>query len=143
LPLPPGGFSATAMSEIVERLSSVADLVIVDSTPVLSLSDALELAPAMDGVLLVVDVGKASWGEVEESALQLRSVGAQMLGVVAAKVVPGRFRGYHHARYEEYQRLVPAPTPSGPVDSDDGESQREHAGRGDDGDSAGMAAGSR
>jgi Mrp family chromosome partitioning ATPase len=131
------------MNEIVERLSSVADLVIVDSTPVLSLSDALELAPAMDGVLLVVDVGKASWGEVEESALQLRSVGAQMLGVVATKVVPGRFRGYHHARYEEYQRLVPAPTPSGPVDSDDGESQREHAGRGDDGDSAGMAAGSR
>lgn len=133
----------TSMNEIIERLASVVDLVIVDSTPVLSLSDALELAPAMDGVLLVVDVGKASWGEVEESALQLRSVGAQMLGVVATKVVPGRFRGYHHVRYEEYQHLVPAPPPPRPVAPDVGEPQRDYAGSGDDGDSADMASGSR
>ncbi len=108
--LPVGGFSASAVHEIVKRLEAVADLVILDSTPVLSLSDALELAPTMEGVLMVVDVGTASWGEIEESARQLRSVAAPMVGVVATKVVPGRFHGYHHARYEDYERLSPRPS---------------------------------
>ena len=120
--LPVGGFSASAVREIVERLEAVADLVILDSTPVLSLSDALELAPAMDGVLMVVDVGTASSGEIEESARQLRSVAAPMVGVVATKVVPGRFHGYHHVRYEDYERLSPGPSR---LPESNGETERE------------------
>jgi hypothetical protein len=64
----------------------------------------------MEGVLMVVDVGTASWGEIEESARQLRSVAAPMVGVVATKVIPGRFHGYHYARFEDYERLSPRPS---------------------------------
>ena len=132
---PPGGFAVTAMNEVIEQVSGGVDLMILDSTPVLSVSDALELAPAMDGVLMVVDVGKSSRSEVEDTALQLRSVGAQILGLVATKVVPRRFRGYHYVRYDEYRRVM---LPSAESPDADGEvrSKPDHAEAREDGDSA-------
>ena len=93
------GFSGAPLQAIVEELARSADLVILDTTPVLGVSDALDLAPVVDAVLLVVNVKDATRSEVADAALQLRSVGATVLGVVAQKVTPGRFRGYHHLRY--------------------------------------------
>ena len=45
------GFSGAPLQAIVEELARSADLVILDTTPVLGVSDALDLAPVVDAVL--------------------------------------------------------------------------------------------
>ncbi len=87
------------MRTVLSHMANAVDLLIVDTTPVLGVSDAVGLAPLVDAVLFTVDATNASRSEVEDSMLQLRSVGANVIGVVVTKVVEGRFHGYHHRTY--------------------------------------------
>ena len=87
------------MRTVLSDMAGAVDILIVDTTPVLGVSDAVGLAPLVDAVLFTVDATNASRSEVEDSMLQLRSVGANVIGVVVTKVEEGRFHGYHHRTY--------------------------------------------
>jgi capsular exopolysaccharide synthesis family protein len=57
------------------RMKAVADVIVVDSAPVLEVSDALRLACVSDLVVLVADIRRTRRGDVTSAVQQIRAVG--------------------------------------------------------------------
>jgi capsular exopolysaccharide synthesis family protein len=72
--------------------------IIIDSPPVLAVSDASELAALVDGVLLIVRANSTPIEAVQIARDRLESLGARMMGVVLNDVRLSRNR-YFYANY--------------------------------------------
>lgn len=86
---------------VLEIARERADLTIVDSPPLRVVSDAGELVPSVDGVLVVCGVGKTRRAEAARFSEQLALSGAWLLGVVLVGT-PRTLRSrssYSHYRY--------------------------------------------
>jgi len=92
---------SSAMEDVMAELKATYDFVVLDTTPVLGLADALVLAPLADQVLFVVDPKRASRDEIDEAIHQLTSVGASIVGVVLNNV-SGKNLGLYHSYYDLY-----------------------------------------
>jgi capsular exopolysaccharide synthesis family protein len=87
-----GDLSRTdAMRDIIQGLKRVADVVVIDTTPMLGPSDALTLASFVDAILLVANTQRSTLSRIKECAIELRSVDASILGVVLTGVT----RSFH------------------------------------------------
>ena len=85
---------------LLERLRPLADYVLLDSPPVLSVADASILAQRADGVLLVVEMGRTRTDMFRRAVAALESVKAHLMGVVLNKVsVRAGGYGYYHYYY--------------------------------------------
>ena len=74
--------SPKRLSELVSRLSTTADWVLIDSPALLSTGMTLSLAPAVDGVLVVAQHGRTRRGQAESVRAALASLGVEKVGVV-------------------------------------------------------------
>jgi protein-tyrosine kinase len=102
-PLPPNQAELTGsrrMHDLLEAATRVFDLIVIDTPPVLSVSDAVALAAQTDGVILVVRGGKTSAEAARRAAEQIDAVKGRILGVVLNRV-DARNSGYYadHGRY--------------------------------------------
>ncbi len=68
--------------EIIDKLKSRFDVVIFDAPPVLPVTDSSLLAPKMDCVVLVYEIGRTSREGLMRAKVQLESAGAKIAGVV-------------------------------------------------------------
>jgi protein-tyrosine kinase len=103
-PLPPNHAELAAsrrMHDLLEAATRVFDLVIVDTPPVLSVSDAVALAAQSDGVILVVRGGKTSAEAARRAAEQIDAVKGRILGVLLNRV-DIRHSADHHRYYDAY-----------------------------------------
>jgi non-specific protein-tyrosine kinase len=99
------------MLEILRQIEGQSDLLIVDSPPVLAVTDASVLAPRMDGVLLVVKPGVTKFMAVKQAVEQLRRVGANVIGLVLNEVEFKRSRYYYKSYYYTYYDSGPYTEP--------------------------------
>lgn len=78
------------VGDLLSDARSLADFVLVDSPPLLMVSDAAQLAHHADGVLFVVRAGRTSIGAAARSAEQLELLGIPVLGavLVAGDIAP-------------------------------------------------------
>jgi polysaccharide biosynthesis transport protein len=87
------------LAELHER----ADVVIIDSPPVLPVTDPLILARQVDGVVLVTRCDQTTRGELQRALAQLSQADANILGVVLNEV-DARQEGYdYNAAYYTYR----------------------------------------
>lgn len=70
------------MKQLVARLETTFDAVIIDAPPLLPVTDAAVLAQQVGGVVLVVGVQKVRTTDVEKSIAALGMVNAHLLGLV-------------------------------------------------------------
>lgn len=70
------------IDNLLARLRSQFDFIVVDGPPVNSYADASVLATKVDGVILVVEADQTPVVEAENAKRQLGKVGARILGVV-------------------------------------------------------------
>ena len=70
------------LMEVIEKLKSRFDVVIFDAPPVLPVTDSSLLAPKMDCVVLVYEIGRTSREGLMRAKVQLESAGAKIAGVV-------------------------------------------------------------
>jgi non-specific protein-tyrosine kinase len=93
-PLPPNPaelLGSGRMEEVLARLGDAgaqggADVVLIDSPPVVPFSDAAVLSRRADGVLLVVGAGTVKREQARKAKAQLEAVGAPLLGVVVVNL---------------------------------------------------------
>jgi capsular exopolysaccharide synthesis family protein len=88
-PLPPNPselLDSTRMEAVLAQVSKSADLVILDSPPVLAVTDAATLGPKVDGVILVITARRTSHEAARKAYEALQSVDANVLGVVLVSV---------------------------------------------------------
>jgi Mrp family chromosome partitioning ATPase len=96
------------MREIIAKLSGLADMVLLDTTPVLGIADAVALAPLVDATLMVVDAERVTRGVVREAMHRLEGVEARVIGAVLTRYDPARSRAYYaQAGYGSPSRFAP------------------------------------
>jgi capsular exopolysaccharide synthesis family protein len=83
-PLPPDPTEIlhVRFASFVERLRALDALVLIDTPPVLPVSDARLIAPHCDGVLLVVSAGQVKPVALQSALERLAIVRAKVLGIV-------------------------------------------------------------
>ena len=87
-PVPPNPselLSGRRMDAFAEELSRRFDYVIIDSAPLLAVSDAAALSRHVDGVLLVAQSKRVSLPQLRQSLATLDRVGAPLLGIVMTR----------------------------------------------------------
>ena len=95
--------------EIFTKLRQAFDIVLVDSPPLLPVTDAVILAGMADATLLVIAAGETKRNQVEEAAEMLAQVEPARVSVILNEVEVGGRYGYRD-RYGTYGTYVP-PTP--------------------------------
>jgi non-specific protein-tyrosine kinase len=95
------------MSEILQKVGEKTDIILLDTPPVMAVTDSAVLAPQVDGVLLVVKPGSTKLAACRQAIDQLQRVGANILGVVLNDVEMNRsryryYRGYYYTYYDKY-----------------------------------------
>ena len=95
--------SSQAMQQLLAQLKQTYDYVIVDAPPVLAVSDAIAMAPMMDGVLVVASHGIAKRDGARHTIELLGKVDTRILGVVINNVeMTGRYGYGYYAPYAYY-----------------------------------------
>lgn len=90
------------MHTILQLLGEQVDTVIVDSPPIMAVTDAAVLAPKMDGVVIVVKPGQTKLAALRTCVDQLRRAGGNLMGVVINDVEMGRSRYSYNYYYKGY-----------------------------------------
>lgn len=88
-PIPPNPselLGSARMAELVERLKQDADIVVIDSPPLLPVTDAAILSNLSDGAILVVRHGQTRREQLARATDQLRAVEARLFGSVLNRV---------------------------------------------------------
>ena len=91
--------------QVIDEVTSRFDVVIVDSPPVLGISDTVSLSSAVEAVLLIVDGSEFHRGSVKSTSRRLQLIGARIIGVVLTKFdpkTPGSEYGYYGYNYYSY-----------------------------------------
>ncbi len=89
----------------IEDARKQYDIIIFDSTPVLSAADAAILGQKMDGVLIVYRVGVVSKGLLKRTATQLKQVKCNIIGIILNGMKPDispDFPDYKYYKYYSY-----------------------------------------
>ena len=76
------------IKSLVEKVKNRYDILLFDAPPVLPVTDASLLAPSMDCVILVYEIGRTSREALVRTKIQLESVGAKITGVVLNHTQP-------------------------------------------------------
>ena len=106
-PVPPNPaelLNGASARDIFTRLRNDFDLVLIDSPPVLPVTDAAILSRLADATLMLAAAGQTRRGDLHRAVEKLDQVGATILGIVLNKVTrqTGRNYGYSYA-YKPYQ----------------------------------------
>ncbi len=91
------------MVKLLEEVGQEYDLVLIDTPPVLAVSDTAILAARCGTVFLVTRFEKTTIGEVTESAKQLRQANADVNGVVFNGLDPNAYRYGYGSKYGRYR----------------------------------------
>jgi capsular exopolysaccharide synthesis family protein len=110
-PLPPNPselLSSRRAAEVLVALQAEADIVLVDSPPVLPVTDAAVLSGHVEATLLVATAHLTTGKELVRATELLRQVDAPLIGTVLNGIVSEGAYGYYRHRY---YRAEPAPRP--------------------------------
>ncbi|MCC6751753.1 MAG: polysaccharide biosynthesis tyrosine autokinase [Deltaproteobacteria bacterium] len=100
-PIPPNPAElcqSTRFHKLVEELKERFDRVILDSPPIMLVTDAVVLSTLVDGTLMVARIGRTSRAGLGHSVRRILDVGAPVIGVVLNDVDLTR-DGYGYYRY--------------------------------------------
>jgi len=90
------------MKGLIDELRSKYDYVIIDTPPVLMVSDALALAPATDGTVIVCRHMESYVSDIARTLNSLTFVKANVLGVVVNSYNDNVKKGYGYGGYKKY-----------------------------------------
>jgi tyrosine-protein kinase len=124
-PLPPNPaelLGSQRMRMIMELIKSKAEVVIVDSPPVRSVSDAAVLSSYLDGTVLVVDAARSHRGALLHAREALALAGANVIGAFLNRAAESSWSGYGY--YHEDPQDEAAVSPTRPVAGQPSRSRR-------------------
>ena len=90
------------MRRLLEELKQRADIVIIDSPPLLATADSQVLSALVDGVVYVIQFGVVRKPELRHAYSLLQQANINMLGVVFNKIDVATNREYGYGVYEHY-----------------------------------------
>ena len=104
-PNPSEILGSQAFVDVLNRMKEAFDYVLVDTPPIMPVTDAAVVASKVDGVIMLVASGSISPQIAKEAKTRLQQAGAHLLGVVLNKVDVGAGHygyGYGYGYYYYY-----------------------------------------
>lgn len=99
--------SLAALGQLLRQARTDYDYVLVDSPPILAVSDPCIVSPHVDGMLLVIRMGKNKRAALQRTREALETHGVPLYGVLANDL-DLEINGYGSGNYHEYYRSTPA-----------------------------------
>nr|MBA3746953.1 polysaccharide biosynthesis tyrosine autokinase [Solirubrobacterales bacterium] len=100
-PNPSELLASQRMTRLVDKLMGVCDLVIIDSTPLLTVSDSLPLVEVVSGTVLVARVNETSKEAVKRLQTLIANAGGTLLGTVATGTAASALYGGYGYGYRQ------------------------------------------
>ncbi|SCG50939.1 capsular exopolysaccharide family [Micromonospora echinaurantiaca] len=126
-PNPSELLGSKAMADLLLALRESADIVIIDTAPLLAVTDGVVVAVQADGALLVSQQGRTSRTQVAAASRALHSVSVRLLGCVLNMARVPKTEAY---QYEAYRVVASTATTSVPADRATSGRHAERAGAG-------------
>lgn len=106
-PIPPNPselLGSAKMEMMINTLAMQYDYVVLDSPPVLAVTDATVLSRRVEGVLLVIDAGSTRRGHLKQATEQLDAANANVMGVVLNRLSSrsDSYYTYYYYRHAYY-----------------------------------------
>jgi len=101
-PIPPNPaelVGSQRMRRLIKGFSEQFDIVLIDTPPIIAVTDAAILAQEVDGVILVLASGEVDKEYAQKAKELLDKVGAKILGAVLNKVEMKTSEYYHYYNY--------------------------------------------
>lgn len=102
-PNPSEMLASRAMRNFLEEAKNRYDMVILDSPPIIAVTDAAILSTRVDGVIMVVASGFVNRREVQRAITLLRNVNARILGVLLNGLDIKKIYGSYYYYFHYYQ----------------------------------------
>ena len=99
-PIPPNPselLGTTKMKDILEELKNTFDIILIDTPPILSVTDAQILSSLAQGTIIITAYGKLEKKLLLNAKEDIEKVGGKILGVVINKI-PDKSKG-HYSNY--------------------------------------------
>jgi capsular exopolysaccharide synthesis family protein len=96
---PPEALESDRMKELIDEFRAVYDVVIIDSPPVLAVTDPIILAPRCGATLLVVSAEDTDLRALQTAEKTLATVGVEVAGVIFNRYDPSKDASYYAGRY--------------------------------------------
>ena len=100
-PLPSELLSSERLKDLIARLHETYDMVVIDSPPVMPVSDSLILSRLADTTVVVVRAGKTSYDLLERGIKAMNKVGTDVKGLVINRA-SSKNGGYYYYGYGYY-----------------------------------------
>ena len=113
-PNPSEILSSERFRTFVQEAAQHYDYVFIDAPPILPVADATEIAPIVDGVVIVYTVGKIARGVLKRAKSSLDNIDAKVLGVILNNVKPEvgpdyfKYHSQHYYGLEEEGKKPPS-----------------------------------
>ena len=91
--------ASEAMQRVVEQVKSFYDVVLIDTPPVLAVTDATLVSRIVDTTLVIVAAGQTKQSDVRATADALARVGRRPDGIILTKVRQSRLRDAYRSAY--------------------------------------------
>lgn len=88
--------------DILDEAVKEFDLILVDAPPLLGFAETMQVATAVDGVVVMARAGQTSRREVATVLATLKRLRANTLGLVLNEVDKNSTHGYHYGYYRKY-----------------------------------------
>lgn len=99
-PLPAEMLGSARFTQFLEKVSKAYEFVVLDSSPILSVVDALELVPQVDGLVVCVRLSQTTRQEARATLDALSHLPDRPTGIVVTGVRPGEDSyGYYYGAY--------------------------------------------
>lgn len=107
-PIPPNPaelVGSKRMKRLIKEFSEQFDIVLIDTPPIIAVTDAAILAQEVDGVILVLASGEVNKEYAQRAKELLDKVGAKILGAVLNKVEMKTSEYYYYYNYNGFEDL--------------------------------------
>jgi len=94
-PSPSELLDSAVMQTILERLRDLADIVLIDTPPVMEVPDAAILGGRVDGTVVVAAIGETTTVSLKNTLERLHSTRARVLGLVLNRATKSSSATYH------------------------------------------------
>ncbi|MFF1881323.1 polysaccharide biosynthesis tyrosine autokinase [Pseudarthrobacter sp. NPDC058196] len=100
-PNPSELLGSAEMKDLIDRLESAFDLIVIDAPPLLPVTDAAVLSQYVSGVVVVVSAQRVRQNDLEKSLKALELVGSKTLGVILNRLPVRGPDAYAYSYYGE------------------------------------------
>jgi capsular exopolysaccharide synthesis family protein len=102
-PNPAELLGSKTMGNLIEEWRKEFDFVVVDTPPVVVVTDAVALSPLMDAVFVVVRINQTPRFALREGCSRLSAVSRKLTGIVVNDVdIAKQYYGYGYGNHRKY-----------------------------------------